>query len=504
MKPWFEKELTDADIIKFPEPEAKVVQMPNVQEYPNFITGVQDLQAKQKDGAISQESYDKLYAELIHRFMKKESFETPWYLREAKKDPLVNGSNKGTYLETLLGAAVTARFKAGDTIGPEHVREVMKGLKDENLTAEYNITTVDKVPDKLIFATKIKSKSSKTILDILDHNNLDIMAPYVEQSANVANTEQIITDVTNAIFNNKQKDILYIEAVGAEAQKDTKIDVGIRSIDAQGKETRYRSVSLKKVDRDKEKLVLHNTELKTVEQITQLFETLLGIDINAAPIKKKMEVTKDEAFEPMPIIFEFAGKVLNQQLKNDIDKNEFTFVKRFKDFVNETMRRKDDKVLLVVVSKTDFSVLDFNVFVKNLDDIDLQVRYQMNGKRPQIIFSGHNKQTKQTNDLIELRYTYGSNGRHRLFIEATHAFKELSSVKKGTQTQPKTQPKTTPTTPGAKPQTAPQQKVATGNDGQRYTHYGLQWINQETGKIATRDVAAYLDQNTHLQTPVSA
>ena len=88
MKPWFEKELAEADIIKFPEPEAKVVQMPNVQEYPDFITGVQDLQAKQKDGAISQESYDKLYAELIHRFMKKESFEKPWYLRELKADQL--------------------------------------------------------------------------------------------------------------------------------------------------------------------------------------------------------------------------------------------------------------------------------------------------------------------------------------------------------------------------------------------------------------------------------
>ena len=82
MKPWFEKELAEADIIKFPVPQAKVIQMPNVQEYPDFITGVQDLQAKQKDGAISQESYDKLYAELIHRFMKKESFDKPWYLRE--------------------------------------------------------------------------------------------------------------------------------------------------------------------------------------------------------------------------------------------------------------------------------------------------------------------------------------------------------------------------------------------------------------------------------------
>ena len=109
---------------------------------------------------------------------------------------------------------------------------------DESLTAEYNITTIDKVPDKLIFATKIKSKSSKTIPDIREPKNLDIMAPYVEQSAKVANTNKIVTDVTNTIFNNKQKDVLYVEAVGAEAQKDTKIDVGIRSIDAQGNETR--------------------------------------------------------------------------------------------------------------------------------------------------------------------------------------------------------------------------------------------------------------------------
>ena len=80
MKPWFEKELAEADILKFPMPKAKVVRMPNVQEYPDFITGVKDLQAKQKDGTISQESYDKLYTDLIHRFMRKENAETPWFM----------------------------------------------------------------------------------------------------------------------------------------------------------------------------------------------------------------------------------------------------------------------------------------------------------------------------------------------------------------------------------------------------------------------------------------
>jgi len=82
-QPWFEKEVVEGDVIKFPTPKAKVIQMPNVAGYPDFITGVLDLKAKLDKGEISQDSHDKLYTDLIHRFMKKESFENPWFLREA-------------------------------------------------------------------------------------------------------------------------------------------------------------------------------------------------------------------------------------------------------------------------------------------------------------------------------------------------------------------------------------------------------------------------------------
>lgn len=82
MEPWFEKEKTEGEVIKFPSPKAKVIQMPNVQSYPTFLDGVKDLQNRKTQGEISQASYDKLYADLIHRFMQKESFETPWFLRE--------------------------------------------------------------------------------------------------------------------------------------------------------------------------------------------------------------------------------------------------------------------------------------------------------------------------------------------------------------------------------------------------------------------------------------
>ena len=77
MKPWFIKE---ADIIKFPEPVKNVVELPNVQSYPDFLTGVKDLQSRLSKGEISQDSHDKLYQDLIHRFMRKEDAGTPWFM----------------------------------------------------------------------------------------------------------------------------------------------------------------------------------------------------------------------------------------------------------------------------------------------------------------------------------------------------------------------------------------------------------------------------------------
>jgi hypothetical protein len=56
MKPWFAKE---ADIIKFPEPEKKVIELPNVQSYPDFLTGVKDLHNRKAKGEISQDSHEE-------------------------------------------------------------------------------------------------------------------------------------------------------------------------------------------------------------------------------------------------------------------------------------------------------------------------------------------------------------------------------------------------------------------------------------------------------------
>jgi hypothetical protein len=125
MKPWFEKE---AKIIPFPKkPERQVIKMPSVSEYPDFITGVLDLQARRDKGQISKDSYNRLYQDLIHRFMKKESFENPWFLRELKEDPLqqikrliidkINLETNENILRKLLkyveGAGVDDKLSAG-------------------------------------------------------------------------------------------------------------------------------------------------------------------------------------------------------------------------------------------------------------------------------------------------------------------------------------------------------------------------------------------------------
>jgi hypothetical protein len=96
MKPWFVKE---AEVIKFPEPESKVIELPNVQSYPDFLTGVKDLHNRKEQGEISQDSHDKLYSDLINRFMKKESFETPWFLREQDQ------TNVGQAAQDLIATA---------------------------------------------------------------------------------------------------------------------------------------------------------------------------------------------------------------------------------------------------------------------------------------------------------------------------------------------------------------------------------------------------------------
>ena len=161
MKPWFEKEKLEGDVIKFPKPERKVIKMPSVAEYPDFITGVLDLQARRDKGQIGQDSYDKLYQDLIHRFMKKESFETPWFMREAAPIGLPRGKDSlATYignvnrlLKTNYKFPVVSNRKIIGFLEPDagqqvqSADDVIKGKLNNKPTDKVKVRHLEKSPD---------------------------------------------------------------------------------------------------------------------------------------------------------------------------------------------------------------------------------------------------------------------------------------------------------------------------------------------------------------------
>ena len=178
MKPWFAKE---ADIIKFPEPKAKVIELPNVQSYPDFLTGVKDLHNRKDKGEISQASHDKLYTDLIHRFMKKESFETPWFLREdataqtdqsidqlvnmAKDDPKIQNYVQKVFNKVIAVGKKTLGIKQEDSLN-ENPAEMALAQSGQITKEIIDKLLADLGSQGIQFNQKAKTLFDKSIKDI--------------------------------------------------------------------------------------------------------------------------------------------------------------------------------------------------------------------------------------------------------------------------------------------------------------------------------------------------
>ena len=179
MKPWFEKELAEADIIKFPEPEEKVIKMPSVAEYPDFITGVQDLQARHKQGQISQDSYDKLYTELIHRFMRKENVENPWFMESpegimslTKQIQNLPPDTDPAILDKINDYIQLAQDKQEDPEANIYTRisRKVKDIEDQDMQKYYKIVS------KFMIGNGLSGKQIDAIINAINNNecvNLD-------------------------------------------------------------------------------------------------------------------------------------------------------------------------------------------------------------------------------------------------------------------------------------------------------------------------------------------
>ena len=197
MKPWFEKELVEADIIDFPDkkPQGEVAQMPNIAGYPDFLTGVQDLQAKLEQGQISQESFNKLYGDLILRFKRNEDVENPWFIKEqgitATPDQLQKVAQQGVdnpkspkflqntekldpkqfmYVNKMISNLITKKTTTGQLRGA--VPQVIARLKSQISTYIRIRDDVDAIKNSILVVDAImkagQDKDGQTDVNVLE------------------------------------------------------------------------------------------------------------------------------------------------------------------------------------------------------------------------------------------------------------------------------------------------------------------------------------------------
>ena len=172
MKPWF---IDEAEIIKFPTKKSNVVTMPNVNSYPDFITGVRDLQAKLKDKTISTDSYNKLYTDLINRFrLQRESAETPWFLSEdpegimslTKQLQNLPPDTDPAILDKINDFIQLAKDKKTDpeTNIYKKISRKVKGIEDKDMQKYYKIVS------KFMIGNGLSGKQIDSIIQAINTN----------------------------------------------------------------------------------------------------------------------------------------------------------------------------------------------------------------------------------------------------------------------------------------------------------------------------------------------
>lgn len=179
MRPWFIKE---GDVVPFPNKDTTVLKLPNVGQYPDFLTGVSDLQARVKQGTLSDSMYKKLYTELLHRFMRRESAETPWFMAEAPnsggimsiiqqrlKDPNLDPEILQKVLMALEGGGLTKRLQNALQNDPD-ARKILEKTTETIMNAKGNTEEIDafikQYPKGLVNTQALLSPGKKSWADI--------------------------------------------------------------------------------------------------------------------------------------------------------------------------------------------------------------------------------------------------------------------------------------------------------------------------------------------------
>jgi hypothetical protein len=240
MNPWF---LTEGDVIPFTKKDDKVVKLPNVGAYPNFLTGVDDLQSRVKQGTLSNEMYKKLYTELLHRFMRRESAETPWFMVE----------DATAQTDQTIDKLVDLGKQSNDPKIQDHIKKVFQkvidyatkalGNKQESINEQPEMTTASleqnaiylksKLDDiyKFLGPTandpKVRQFLEKNLNDVKAHMEKEGMKKGVEKGRTelsdfLKNFDSAIDALTNKITSSEQA---FVDANSGDTGKTMRKEV---------------------------------------------------------------------------------------------------------------------------------------------------------------------------------------------------------------------------------------------------------------------------------------
>jgi hypothetical protein len=350
--------------------------------------------------------------------MKKESFETPWFLREATQK-LINGSSRGVYNEIILAIAIFYKFKkGGQEINEGEVKSGLKKLSQTQQGFQANTSTGDNV--KLI----IGDKGPKLTADLQDTNNIQLMNEEITGNTGFANVDLDTEKFSKIFAKNKKPDNIIVKQMGGERSK---IDV-LLSYDKDGDTVNIKGYSAKTFSPR-----LDNTDVNTLEAVSKYFAPF-GVNID---VTKYQEIDKKvSSTELFKNVFQKVVDFGNALLEKDNESGERIFVNAMMKFVKTAMTGGEDDFLLVDISKGDFSTHDFAVLMNNLDKVNLSIRLRTFAKSGQPMIEIFD--SKSNLNLLILRYTYSEPrvskssgklpGRNRIFVDAGPLFKQLSKV----------------------------------------------------------------------------
>jgi len=341
-----------------------------------------------------------------------------------KTKKLKHGSTRGHLGEFLLGSAVVAKFiKGSEPATLDDMRSVMASVASQKTLAQKFEADRKETTDEIQFVNIVKTEKNKADIRETDYT-LDVMQEEAQAALAFANSDQYAKKLSRLFAENGRPDKIIVKAAGEEDQSSTKADIFLSYVNEKGEERVLRPMSLKTGSN-----IIGQASPRTFENMRVFFADL-GIQL------PDMSEYDQDVKGHVEKVLKTAAEQLNKMTVGNDTEKEKDLINNIYQFLNEHAALKDPKLILVNLSKRDFSVQTINKMLKNLDQVDLETTYRTTGQPAVIVHNRGNIKDM----LFMIRYTYSASRinskgkttpeRHRMFVEIGPLFKSLATIKK--------------------------------------------------------------------------